>query len=67
MTDIRPHGGFLRFRDGREMAVRFVPTGDPSRFLAVTVDGDPIVVDAHAVLVVDMIGPGQAIIFGSPR
>lgn len=61
--EIRPRAGYILHMSGAHTPVRFVPTEDPSVFLAVTVDGEPIVVEAHAHFCVDIVGPGQSIQF----
>lgn len=64
MSAVRPSAGrIVRALDGAEVALRFVPTEDPRVFLAVTVDGDQVDVEAGDELHVDVIGPGQTIVF----
>lgn len=60
----RPRVGSLRRLDGTVIALRFVLTDDPSRFLAVTVDGDPVEPRHGDQMTVDVIGPGQSVVFG---
>ena len=61
-VEVRPRAGGVRRRDGSEVPVRYVPTEDPAAFLAVTVDGDPIVLEAGDQLRADVLGPGQSIV-----
>lgn len=58
---IRPRVGEVRCRDGVVTPVRFVQTEDPLVFVAVTVDGERIVMQAGDQLLVDMLGPGQMV------
>lgn len=61
----RPRVGSLKRVDGTVIALRFVPTGDPQRFLAVTVDGDRIVCRNGDRVTVDVLGAGQSVVFGA--
>jgi len=47
--------------DGSRTEVRFVPTGDPDVFLAVTTDGERICLGQQDTLTADALGPSQII------
>jgi len=58
----RPRIGWVDHRDGARTEVRFVATADPKVFLAVTVDGAPILLDPYGdKLHFDMLGAGQTV------
>jgi hypothetical protein len=63
-AEVRPRAGWVVRKDGTEVALRFVQTEDPTVFLAVTVDGEPVGFDAADSFRVDVIGPGQSVVFG---
>lgn len=60
-TEIRPRAGWVYRPDGTHYAVRFVPTENPAVFTAVTVDGEPIVLQHGDVITADALGAGQRI------
>lgn len=59
---VRPRAGEHVSASGERTPIRFVETGDRDVFLAVTLDGAPVVVFSGESIVVDMIGPGQEVI-----
>jgi hypothetical protein len=61
MSEVRPHHGWVVRKDGTRTDVRYVPTGNPVVFLAVSIDGEPIEIYLDESLRVDVIGPGQSI------
>lgn len=61
MPSIRPRAGVVVRTDGTRFDVRFVPTGNPDVFLAVTPDGDPVVLGPADSILADVLAPGQTI------
>lgn len=59
--DVRPRSGVWERHDGTEHAVRFIETGETGVFLAVDVDGEPVLADQGDSITVDVIGPGQSV------
>ena len=58
---VRPRSGYVKHDDGSRTAVRFVPTGEPDTFLAVTVDGARVYLGQDDTLTADVLRPGQII------
>jgi hypothetical protein len=63
---VRPTHGRITRADGTTEPVRYVATDDPSMFLPVTVDGEPIIIGLGESLSADVLGPGQAIVCAFP-
>lgn len=59
--DVRPRAGVWVRRDGTERAVRFIETGESGLFMAVDIDGEPVMADQGDSITVDVIGPGQSV------
>lgn len=62
-TRHRPRAGHITRADGTHVPLRFVPTGNPWEYLAVTVDGERVVPQPGDEVTVDVIGPGQSVVF----
>jgi hypothetical protein len=63
-TDNRPRFGYVDHADNSRTPVRFVATSDPKVFLAVELDGRPLVIEIPADRVhIDVIGPGMSVQF----
>lgn len=58
---VRPRGGWQYRSDGTTVAIRCVPTEDPTVFLVVTIDGEPVWPDDGGI-VIDTLGPGQNVV-----
>lgn len=63
MTDIRPRAGTIHRASGADEPVRFVPTGTPEEYLAVTPDGERAVLQPGDEACIDTLGPGQSVSF----
>jgi len=58
---VRPRVGLVKCTDGTQYDIRFVPTGERDAFMAVTPDGDPVVLGVLDSIVADALAPGQTI------
>jgi hypothetical protein len=65
--DKRPHAGTLTRTDGTVIEVRFIPTATPLQFLAVTVDGESVMVRSGDTMSIDVLGPDQSILYRIER
>ncbi len=60
-NDTRPRVGWVTRPDGSRFEVRFIPSGNPGSFLAVTLDGDRVILGPDDTIRADVLAPGQTI------
>lgn len=62
--EVRPRSGWIDHVDGTRTPLRYEPTDDDPRvFSAATADGKPVFVGPHDRAYVDVLGPGQEVVF----
>lgn len=66
-VEVRPRFGQLRRRDGTSVPLVFYPTDDPLVFVGRFADSEePVRLGPGDGATVDVIGPGQAVVFETP-
>ncbi len=66
--EVRPRFGTLHRRDGSTVPLVFHPTADPAVFVGRYADSEaPVRIEAGERATVDVLGPGQSVIFQTPR